>query len=95
MPAPPQEPTVSEEPTPPPPVRQRNTTPYTYNVAETKDRPAYAVQPGEEAEFPTLLDGWTPVDAEPEAKADEAALKSPRKRAATAASDDEKGGEPR
>lgn len=83
------------EPEETPPVRQRNTTPYVFNVAETADHPAYAVLPGEEATFPALLDGWTPVDDEPEAeaKADEAAPKTPRKRAA--APDTEKGGESR
>ena len=77
MPAPPQEPTVSQESTPPPPVRQRNTTPYTYTVAETEDHPAYAVLPGETADLPALLDGWTAVgEGEPDAgddSADEAA----------------------
>lgn len=85
---------MSEEPTPPP-VRQRNTTPYTFHVAETKDHPAYAVLPGETAEFPALLDGWTPVDDEPE-PADETPAKSPsRKRAAAADTDTKDGGESR
>lgn len=58
----------------PPPVRQRNTTPYVYNVAETKDHPAFAVLPGETAAFPTLLDGWTEVaDGEPESAPSEQA----------------------
>jgi hypothetical protein len=55
------------EPDKTPPVRQRNTTPYVYNVAETEEHPAYAVLPGESAAFPALLDGWTPVEDEPEA----------------------------
>lgn len=84
------------EPEETPPVRQRNTTPYTYNVAETQDHPAYAVLPGETAELPALLDGWTSVDDEPEPEpvADEAPAKTPRKRAA-AADTDKEGGEPR
>lgn len=98
MPAPPQEPTVSQEPTPPPLVRQRNTTPYAYNVAETEDHPAYAVLPGDTAEFPALLDGWTSVENEPEPEpaANEAPAKTPsRKRAAAADTDTKDGGEPR
>ena len=82
----------------PPPVRQRNTTPYVFNVAETENQPAYAVQPGEEAEFPALLDGWTAVDGEPEhaPDADEAPAKTPsRKRAAAADTDTKDGGESR
>lgn len=96
MPAPPQETTVSEEPTPPPPVRQRNTTPYVFNVAETKDHPAYAVQPGETAELPALLDGWTPVEdeVEPEPAADETPAKTPSRKRAAAADTDKEGGEP-
>ena len=80
----------------PPPVRQRNTTPYIYNVAETEAGPAYAVLPGETAVLPALLDGWTPVDeAEPEPAAGETPAKSPsRKRAATANTDTKDGGEP-
>jgi hypothetical protein len=82
----------------PPPVRQRNTTPYTYNVAETEDHPAYAVLPGETAELPALLDGWTAVEDEPdlEPAADEAPAKTPsRKRTAAADTDKNEGGEPR
>lgn len=79
----------------PPPVRQRNTTGYMFNVAETADHPAYAVQPGKEAEFPALLDGWTAVDTpEPEAKTDEVP-KSARKRTTTADTDTKDGGESR
>ncbi|MGW2520440.1 hypothetical protein ACWC09_26195 [Streptomyces sp. NPDC001617] len=86
---------MSEPEETPPPVRQRNTTPYQYNVAETKNQPAYTVLPGEEAVFPALLDGWTPVDDEPAAKADEAAPKTAgRKRAAAADTDKNDGGEP-
>lgn len=88
---------MSQEPTPPP-VRQRNTTPYTYNVAETEDHPAYAVRPGETAELPALLDGWTAVEDEPEPEptAEETPAKTPsRKRAATADTDKTDGGEPR
>lgn len=95
MPAPPQETTVSEEPTPPPPVRQRNTTPYVFNVAETKDHPAYAVQPGETAELPALLDGWTPVEEEePASPADDTPAKTPSRKRAAAADTDKEGGEP-
>lgn len=81
----------------PPLVRQRNTTGYMVNVAETEDHPAYSVQPGEEADFPALMAGWTAVD-EPAAdvKADEDAPKTPsRKRAATADTDMTDGGESR
>ena len=98
MPAPPQEPTVSEEPTPPPLVRQCNTTPYTFNIAETEDHPAYAVLPGDTAELPALLDGWTAVNdkPEPDPEAEEAPAKNPtRKRAAAADTDTKDGGEPR
>ena len=88
---------MSEEPTPPPPVRQRNTTPYVYNVAETADHPAYAVQPGETAVLPALLDGWTPVEDEPEPApaAAEAPAKTPSRKRAAAADTDKEGGEPR
>lgn len=78
-------------------VRQRNTTPYTFNVAETKDHPAYAVLPGEEATLPTLLDGWTPVE-EPEPQHEAAAgdpQKIPSRKRAAAADTDKDGGEPR
>ncbi|MGW1744596.1 hypothetical protein ACWCRD_03050 [Streptomyces sp. NPDC002092] len=85
---------MSEEPTPPPPVRQRNTTPYVFNVAETKDHPAYAVQPGETAELPALLDGWTPVEDETEPTADETPAKTPSRKRAAAADTDKEGGEP-
>lgn len=57
----------------PPPVRQRNTTGYMVNVAETEDHPAHAVQPGEEAEFPALLDGWTAVEEDIPDASDDAA----------------------
>jgi len=84
------------EPDSPQPVRQRNTTPYVYNIAETEDHAAYAVLPGETAVFPALLDGWTPAEDEPEPAADETPAKTPsRKRAATADTDTKDGGEPR
>jgi hypothetical protein len=77
-------------------VRQRNTTPYTFNVAETEDHPAYPVLPGETAVFPALLDGWTAVEDEPDPAADETPAKTPsRKRAAAADTDTTDGGEPR
>lgn len=88
---------MSQEPTPPP-VRQRNTTPYVFNVAETEDHPAYAVQPGEIAVLPALLDGWTAVDDEPDPAPadDEAPAKTPgKKRAAAADTDTKDGGESR
>jgi hypothetical protein len=88
---------VPESEETPPPVRQRNTTPYIYNVAETEDHPACAVLPGDEATFPALLDGWTAVDApeaQPEAKADEAP-KPTKKRTAAADTDAKDGGESR
>jgi hypothetical protein len=86
---------VSQEPDTPPPVRQRNTTPYPFTFAETENGPAYTVLPGETADHPVLLDGWTAA-AEPEAKADEAAPKPPsRKRAAPADTENSDGGEPR
>lgn len=79
----------------PPPVRQRNTTPYIYNVAETEGHPAYAVLPGDEATFPALLDGWTAVEApKAEAKADETP-KPTRKRTTTADTDTKDEGESR
>ncbi|MDX3243659.1 hypothetical protein, partial [Streptomyces sp. ME18-1-4] len=79
----------------PPLIRQRNTTPYTFHVAETAGHPAYAVLPGETAEFPALLDGWTAAEDEPAAVADETPAKTPsRKRAATADTDTKDGGEP-
>jgi hypothetical protein len=83
---------VPESEETPPPVRQRNTTPYTYNVAETEHHPACAVLPGDEATFPALLDGWTAVDA-PEAQAE--TPKSTRKRTAAADTDTKDGGESR
>jgi hypothetical protein len=86
------------EPDSPQPVRQRNTTPYTFNFAETEDGPAYAVLPGETAEHLVLLDGWTALDdaPEPAPDADEAPAKTPsRKRAAAADTDTKDGGEPR
>ena len=87
---------MSQEPDIPPPVRQRNTTPYPFTFAETENGPAYTVLPGETAEHPVLLDGWTIADAEPEAKADEPAPKPPsRKRAAAADTENSDGGEPR
>lgn len=85
---------MSQEPTTSPPVRQRNTTPYTFHVAETTDHPAYAVLPGETAELPALLDGWTLAEDEPETKADEPAAKTPSRKRVAAADTDEKGGEP-
>jgi hypothetical protein len=88
---------VPEPEVTPPPVRQRNTTGYMVNVAETADHPAYTVQPGEEAEFPALLDGWTALDdSEPEAKTDENVPKQPtRKRTPAADTDTKDGGESR
>ncbi|WP_037616455.1 hypothetical protein [Streptomyces aureus] len=86
---------MPQESTAPPPVRQRNTTPYPYSVAETEAHPAYAVLPGDVAEFPALLDGWTAVGDEPEPAADDAAAKPPRKRAAAADTDTKDGGDPR
>jgi len=77
----------------PPLIRQRNTTGYTVTVAETKDHPAYAVHPGEEAVFPALLDGWTAIEDEPEAKAEEAIPKLPSRKRAAAADQDKEGGE--
>jgi hypothetical protein len=80
----------------PPPVRQRNTTPYTFNVAETADHPAYAVLPGETAELLALLDGWTAVDDEPQTEVDptsEDTPKAPSRKRAAAASSDKDGGE--
>lgn len=79
----------------PPPVRQRNTTPYPYNVAETENHPAYAVQPGETAELPALLDGWTAVEDEPEPAADEAPPKTSSRKRAAADTDSKDGGESR
>ncbi|NUP38165.1 MAG: hypothetical protein HOY76_14410 [Streptomyces sp.] len=87
---------MSQEPTPPPPVRQRNSTAYPFTFAETADHAAYTVLPGEDTEHPVLLDGWTALEDEPEKApaADEAPQKTPRKRAA-AHTDDQEGGEPR
>lgn len=82
---------MSEEETPPP-VRQRNTTGYAWTFA---GEPPVRVEVGEVHEHPVLLDGWTAVDDEPEAKPDEGAAKTPRKRAAAADSDKTDGGEPR
>lgn len=78
----------------PPLIRQRNTTGYLVNVAETDDHPAYAVLPGEEAEFPALLNGWTAIEDEPDAKAEEATPKPPSRKRAATADTEEKGGEP-
>jgi hypothetical protein len=88
---------VSQEPDTPPPVRQRNTTPYTFNFAETANSPAHAVLPGETTEHPVLLDGWTAVDeeAEPSPTADETPAKTPSRKRAAAADLDKDGGEPR
>ncbi|MFE9127100.1 hypothetical protein ACFYOF_17045 [Streptomyces sp. NPDC007148] len=86
---------MSQEADTPPLVRQRNTTPYAYNVAETKEHPAYAVLPGETAELPALLDGWTLLEDEPEPVADETPAKAPSRKRAAAADTDKDGGEPR
>ncbi|ELP67705.1 hypothetical protein STRTUCAR8_08549 [Streptomyces turgidiscabies Car8] len=85
---------MSQEPDTPPPVRQRNTTPYPYTFAETESGPAYTVLPGETAEHPALLDGWTALDDEPEKQAAEPTPKPSRKRAATADTETSDGGEP-
>lgn len=75
-------------------MRQRNDTGSAWTFMGD---PPVRVQPGETAEHPVLLDGWTAVDdePEPEAKTDEAAPKTPsRKRAAAADTDTKDGGEP-
>lgn len=73
------------------PVRQRNTTGYAYTFA---GEPPVRVEVGEVHEHPVLLNGWTVVDGEPAPVVDEAAPKTPRKRAAVADIDKE-GGESR
>ncbi|MGW2861953.1 hypothetical protein [Streptomyces sp. NPDC001205] len=85
-------------------MRQRNTTPYVWTFAAmpaTDDQPeqaAYEVEPGGITDRPTLLDGWTAVDDEPEPDHDkapiEAAKARPRKTAPTQDTEDSKGGEP-
>jgi hypothetical protein len=73
-------------------VRQRNDTGSAWTFMGD---PPVRVLPGETAEHPVLLDGWTAVDNEPEAKTDEVAPKTPsRKRAAAADTDTKDGGEP-
>lgn len=84
---------MSPEPEETPPVRQRNTTGHAFTFASD---PPVRVEVGEVHEHPVLLDGWTAVDDEPEAKTDEATPKLPsRKRAAAADLDTKDGGEPR
>ncbi|MEV5944241.1 hypothetical protein [Streptomyces sp. NPDC051994] len=59
------------------------------------EQPARRVESGETADHPTLLDGWTAVEDEPEPEHDktpaEAAKARPRK---TTSAEDSKGGEP-
>lgn len=85
-------------------MRQRNDTPYPWTFAaqpavpatdDTPEQPEtdmFVVQPGETADRPVLLDGWTAVDNEPQPDADKNDRPAARKRAAT---DDSKGGEPK
>lgn len=65
---------------------QRNSTPYPWTWAG--DAP-HTVLPGETADYPVLLAGWTPVETEaPEPEAEPAKTKSKR----IAAADTEGGG---
>lgn len=89
------------------PVRQRNDTPYPWTFAaqpavpatdDTPEQPEtemFVVHPGETADRPALLDGWTALDEDPKTDAadnDKPDKPAARKRAAT---DDTKGGEPK
>lgn len=89
-------------------MRQRNDTPYPWTFAAqpavpaTEDQPEqpetdmFVVQPGETADRPTLLDGWTAVDEEPPEQDSAPAKAAGRKRAAPADTDTtQDGGEPR
>lgn len=89
-------------------MRQRNDTPYPWTFAaqpavpatdDTPEQPEiemFVVHPGETADRPELLDGWTALDdpkTDPKAEPvdDDKPKPAARKRAAT---DDTKGGEP-
>jgi hypothetical protein len=75
-------------------VRQRNDTGHAWTFMGD---PPVRVLPGEEHDSDVLLDGWTPVEPEPQHEtADEPPVKTPsRKRAAAADLDTKDGGEPR
>lgn len=75
-------------------MRQRNDTQTVWRFAETDTEPAHDVAPGETADHPTLLDGWTALDDAPEPTADEQPKPTSRKRAA-AADNEKDGGEPK
>lgn len=68
---------------------QRNSTPYPFTF--TGDAP-HTVLPGETADYPVLLDGWTPAAEEAPATEAEPAKTTKSKR--TAAADTPEGGEP-
>lgn len=82
-------------------MRQRNTTPYAWTFAampaadDQPEQAAHQVEPDGVTDRPTLLDGWTAVEDEPDPEHDktpaEAAKARPRK---TASAEDSKGGEP-
>lgn len=84
---------MSPDPTEQPPVRQRNTTGSAWTFAS---EPPVRVEVGEVHEHPVLLDGWTPVDDEPEQPAaDEAPQPKTTTKTRRATAADTEGGEPR
>lgn len=78
-------------------MRQRNDTPYAWHFAATPakgdepERPPYSVEPGDTADYPQLLDGWTPTEDEPAAETPDPPKSRTKKPANT---EDIKGGEP-